>query len=79
LITSPHFSPGGPCLIKKWLNSTYLTSLVGGGYTHSDLFGFWNNLASQLERSALKRSYGYAPAADRSTCFASLPQESKSW
>ncbi len=46
---------------------------------HSVLFGFWNILASHLERPALKRSYGYASAADRPTCFASLPQNSKSW
>jgi len=46
---------------------------------HSVLLRFWNNLASHLERSTLKRSYGYAPAADRSTCFANLPQKSKSW
>ena len=101
--SSPHFSPGGPCLINIYLNSTYLTSLVGGGYTHSVLFGFWSNLASlgncslrclkaptvgalptyvhvgDLERSALKCSYGYAPAADSSTCFANLLQKSKSW
>ena len=40
--------------------------------SHSVLFGFWNNLASHLERSPLKRSYGYAPAADRPTCFCQL-------
>jgi hypothetical protein len=46
---------------------------------YSVLFGFWKNLATHLERYALKRSYGYAPAADRPTCFASLSQKSKSW
>jgi len=48
-------------------------------YLHSVLFGFWNKLASHLGRSPLIHSYGYASAGDRPTCFASLPQNSKSW
>ena len=45
----------------------------------SILFGFWNKLASHLERSAVNNIHGYASAADRPTCFASLPQNAKSW
>jgi hypothetical protein len=43
------------------------------------LFGFMNNLASQLGRSPLMHSYGYASAGDRPTCFASLPINPKSF
>ncbi len=39
---------------------------------HFVLIGFPPNLASHLERSTLKHSYGYAPAVDRPTCLASL-------
>ena len=39
---------------------------------HFVLIGFPPNLASQLERSTLNHSYGYAFAVDRSSCFASL-------
>lgn len=41
----------------------------------SVLFACWNNLASHLERSASKRSYGYASAADHPSCFVSLSQQ----
>jgi hypothetical protein len=42
------------------------------------LFGFMSKLASHLERSLLIHSYGYESAADRPTCLASLPLNSKS-
>jgi hypothetical protein len=32
------------------------------------LFGFWDNLASYLERSTLNPSYSYAAAVDRPIC-----------
>lgn len=44
-------------------------------HLHPVLFGFWSNLASILERLALHHSYSYAPAANHSTFFASLPQK----
>ena len=36
------------------------------------LFGLRYNLAVHPERSPLDHSYGYAPAGDRPSCFASL-------
>ena len=43
------------------------------------LFGFMPNLALHLARSPLNRSYGYASAADHTTCLASLNLNSKSF
>ena len=37
---------------------------------HFVLFGFSPRWALHLDRSASNHSYGYASAADRSTCFA---------
>lgn len=41
------------------------TAFIG----QSVLFGFCNNQAEHLERSALNHRPGYASAADRPTCF----------
>ena len=59
-------------MVFGMITNNYGTLVQGLSGNTLCLSGFRANLASHLARSPLNHSYGYSPAGDRTTCFATF-------